>query len=267
MFGNSYFYNSTTRKYVALFGTLFNDIIISRKDNSDVEQKRFKVPIAYGPVQKFLARIGEDPNLDRPAITLPRMSFEITSMFYDGQRKLTRRKRNSQAVTTNDNTFRTQFVPAPYNIEFTLSIMAKYSEDGTKVLEQILPFFKPDWVSSVQLTEDMDDLVDVPLVLNSVDFDDTYDSNFEERRVLIWTLNFTMKAYYFGPTTEKKVIKFAETDVFTSLSANDHLETVKVQPGLTANGEPTTDINETVPYQDINAEDDWGFIVTIEDAP
>lgn len=266
MLGHEY-YHKTTRKYVALFGTLFNDIIISRKTNNDVEMMRMKVPIAYGPIQKFLARIGEDPNLDAPAMTLPRMSFEMLGMIYNGDRKLTRHQLNKKALPLDDDSFSTQFTAAPYDIEFQLNIMVKYSEDGNKIIEQIVPFFKPDWTASVQIIDDLDFAIDVPIVLTGIGQEDTYDDAFENRRVLVWTLNFTMKAQYFGPITNKKVIKFTEANVYGSTNANTALEVIKVQPGLTANGEATTDINETVPYTDINSDDDWDYIVTIEDAP
>lgn len=248
-----------------MFGTLFNDIVIYRRDNSGTIQQTIKVPIAYGPMQKFLAKLEQDPNLQAPAMLLPRISFEITGMNYDGERKLTSSFRNSVAISTDNGSYKTALTPTPYNIEFELAIMTKYMEDGTKIIEQILPFFKPEFTPSVKLIDDLEHYMDVPIILNSITTEDTYEGSFEERRALIWTLSFTVKGWYFGPTSNKKVIKFATVNAHGSLTANDALNTVTVQPGLTANGEPTTDITKTIPYADINAEDDWDYIVTIID--
>ena len=259
------FYNETTRRYVAIFGSLFNDLVIYRRDNNGDIKQTIKVPIAYGPMQKFLAKLDQDPNLQAPAILLPRISFEITGMNYDGERKLTSSFRNSVSIPTDNGSYKTTLTPTPYNLQFDLTIMTKYMEDGTKIIEQILPFFKPEFTPSVKLLDDLEHYIDVPIVLNSVSTEDTYEGSFEERRALIWTLSFTMKGWYFGPTTNKKVIKFSKVNMYESLTANDAFETVTTQPGLTANGEPTTDITQTIPYADINVEDDWDYIVTIID--
>lgn len=261
MFGQS-FYNQTTRRYVAIFGTLFNDISIGRSNNAGVETQRFKVPINYGPMQKFLSKIEQDPALNSQAITLPRMSFELTSMQYDGERKLTNRLMNKKQATSSDRLV-TQFTPAPYNLNFQLSIMVKYYEDGQKILEQIIPFFKPEFTVTAKMIDTMDMLTDIPIVLNSISSEDNYEGSYDERRALIWTLDFTLKGYYYGPTSEKKIIKFANTSLYSSMTATQPVERVTVQPGLTITGQPTTDINETVPYININVDDDWAYIVQI----
>ena len=259
------FYNQTTRRYVAVFGTLFNDITISRQDNSGTTIQTMKVPVNYGPMQKFLVKLEQDPNLRAPAITLPRITFEIIGMSYDGERTLTSLTRHKKPRTADDNTYNTQFAPVPYNIDFQLNIMSKYTEDGSKILEQILPFFKPEFTPTVKLIDDLDMYFDIPVILNSITTEDTYEGSYDDRRALIHTLTFTMKAYYFGPTTTKKVIKFVEVEMHNGLTSNTSLETITVQPGLTANGTPTTDINSTVPYLEINNLDDWAYIVSIED--
>jgi hypothetical protein len=264
MFGTS-FYNETTRRYVAVFGTLFNDIRITRKDNSNTSIQTMTVPVNYGPMQKFLARLEQDPDLTAPQITLPRMAFEITGMSYDCERNLTPMNRYTKAIGTNDSSFNTRYTPAPYNITFQLNIMTKFQEDGTKIVDQILPYFKPDFTPTVKLLDDMDIYLDIPIVLDNVSMEDTYEGNFEQRRSLIWTLNFTLKGYYFGPAVEKKVIKFAKANFYTSLTANTQEEYVTVQPGLTANGMPTQDITQTVAYANINFDDDWDYITQIED--
>jgi hypothetical protein len=266
MFGTN-FYHESLKRYVAVFGTIFNDIQISRKDNSSNTVQTLSVPINYGPIQKFLARLVQDPNLTAPAITLPRMSFEITDMRYDGSRKLTNMTRNYNASATDPNQFTTMFTPAPYNLEFELNLMTKYIEDGNQIVEQILPYFKPEFTPTVRIVDDLPIDLDIPIILNSVKHVDTYDEgNFENRRALIWTFNFTMKAYFFGPSTPKKIIKFAQSNMYYDTNSNTNIsEVIVVQPGLDANGNPTTSLDNTIPYSDINFNDNWDYIVKIED--
>lgn len=224
-----------------------------------------KVPISYGPAQKFLSKIGQDASHNAPAIVLPRISYEISTITYDGERKLPSTLRNSVPLTANNSVYSSSLTPTPYNLEFTLTIMSKYVEDGTKILEQIVPFFRPEWTATVKLLDELEYYLDVPIVLNSISTEDTYESAYTERRALTWTLNFTVKGWYFGPVTEKKVIKFIDVGLYDSLTAANTAVDITIQPGLTANGTPSTDIANTIPYIDINADDDWGIIVQIED--
>lgn len=259
----NYFYNQTTRKYIALFGTLFNKISIARYDynTNDIVQKMI-VPISYGPYQKFLVRLGQDPNLDRkPAMTLPRMAFEITSFQYDGSRKVNSIKKMRSSVGESDF----QYAPAPYNIDFSLYIMTKYAEDATQIFEQIIPFFKPEWTTTVGLVDGIDPF-DVPLVLNSVTTEDLYEGDFETRRSILWTLSFTMKAWYLGPVRQKGIIKFVDTRLHNTTSgANTFMSQVQVHPGLTANGQPTSIANNSVFWDQIEIDDDWGIVTIIRD--
>lgn len=201
--------------------------------------KRIKVPISYSPREKLLARIETDPKLNKPtAVSLPRMGFEVTSMTYAGERKLSTIQRYSAKSSSDPGKKNSVYAPVPYDINFQLSIMVKNAEDGTQILEQILPFFTPEWTNSVQLIDDLELKMDIPLVLISVSSDDTYDGDFETRRALIWTLDFTMKCYLFGPIKNKKIIKFAKTNFLIDGfdenigSSNTVLEKVTVQPGL-----------------------------------
>lgn len=260
------YYHQTTRRYVAMFGTLFNNIVITREDNSGSEEKRFKVPLNYAPMQKILARLEQNPDLQaKPAMVLPRMSFEITNIEYDPERAYQRTLTNRAIYVSDAGEFNSQFVPSPYNIQFQLNVYAKYAEDGFKIIEQIIPYFKPEWTSSVKIIDDPETIVDIPIVLDSVTMEDSYQGNFEERRAIVWTLSFTLKGSFYGPVTRKKIIKFANTTIYTSLSANTGASRVTVRPGLTANGEPTTDIANTVPLDEIEASDNWGLIVQIEE--
>lgn len=264
----NHFYNASTRKYVALFGMLFNKIRITRNANNGTQVQSIIVPIAYGPFQKFLARITQDPNLSNPsAITLPRMSFEMTNMVYDGTRKfLSKQKVVKNTDESNDQRFYA-WSAAPYNIDFSLYIMTKYSEDATKIVEQIIPFFKPEWTSTVKLIDGIEP-IDIPLILNGITNEELYEGAFEERRSVLWTLNFTMKVWYFGPEQEKPVIKLVDTDFWTSSDTSKDPEVgVNVYPGLSANGTPETDPDLTIPYTDIKYNDDWGVVKVVTEDP
>lgn len=248
MFGHE-FYHEHIRRYIVVFGTMFNNIVISRKTETGVVDKRIKVPISYSPREKLLARIETDPKLNKPtAVSLPRMGFEITSMTYAGERKLSTIQRYTVKSTADSSKKSLVYAPVPYDINFQLSIMVKNAEDGTQILEQILPFFTPEWTNSVQLIDDLELKMDIPLVLVSVSSDDTYDGDFETRRALIWTLDFTMKAYFYGPVKNKKIIKFANVNFFidgfdTAVgSANTAEERVTILPGLI----PTANLAGTI---------------------
>jgi hypothetical protein len=277
MFGQT-FYFSTIRKYVALFGTLFNDIYIQRTNHNGVTTQIIKVPITYGPKEKMLTRLIADPNIDRQqaTVTQPVMSFEMTDISYDQSRKLNTIGRIA-VVDTDKNKFKYQYNPVPYNIDFTLSIYVKNAEDGTKILEQILPFFTPDWTSTVNLIPEMSVKMDIPIILNNVSCEDTYEGQFTERRSLIWTLSFTLKGYIYGPVRKSSVIKFANVPFYmpsvpdgqlaSAVGVTPVAEKLTVQPGLTANGTPTTKIEDTIPYTEIEVTDDFGFITQIDNWP
>jgi len=265
----NHFYNQLTRKYVALFGTYFNQIKIKRKDNAGNIVQEMIVPISYAPHQKILARLNQDPNFEAQAITLPRMSFEINAMFYDGERKLAPTRKLIRNVVNDDSGARDYlWVPAPYNIQFSLNIMASYAEDAVKVVEQILPFFNPEFTSTVKLIPDLEPL-DIPLVLNDIQNEEIYEGDFLTRRAIMWTLNFTMKAWYFGPAKERQVIKFIQTNISPDLPAGDANNTfnsaVVLQPGMTANNEPTTDPEVTISFSDIDFDDNWATIEYVTD--
>lgn len=264
----NYFYNGTTRKYVALFGTLFNQLKIERADNAGTLVQSIIVPLSYAPFQKVLARITQDPNLNQPsAITLPRLSFEITSIAYDGERKVgtTQRLMKNKAGTDSSDNKSFVYSPAPYNLDFSLYIMTKYQEDATKLMEQIIPFFQPDYTVGAKLIDDLSP-IDIAIVLNSVINEDLYEGDFTERRAILYTLNFTLKGWYFGPERTKKIIKFVDSKFAANTPVNTPLvEKVTVQPGLTANNEPTTVLANTVPYSQIDFDDDWGIITVFDE--
>lgn len=268
MLGSSPFYNSLFKKYVVIFGTLFNNISIERKNSTGGLEQTFKVPIAYGPREKFLARIEDNPDATSlTAIKLPRMAFEISSISYAPNRKLqTINKLSSKKNLNGVNVYDKVFNPVPYDIGFKLDIMAKTMEDGLRIVEQILPYFTPEWtVSAKLLGVDFDNVTDIPLVLDSVAIDDTYAADFVTRRVLTFSLSFTMKCYFFGPVTESKIIKLSTVSLYADTTANTGITTSTIRPGLTADGEPTSNVELSVALSQIDEDDDYGYVVTIED--
>ena len=215
-----YFYNESLRKCIIAFGSMFNGIYIQRKDGSTVSQS-LKVPLAYGPKQKFMVRLDADPNLDQKvAITLPRIGFEIAGFDYDPSRKLNRIIKRKKVSNTTDKALKqmsTQHSPVPYNLTFELFVMTKNSDDGIQIVEQILPFFQPEYTVTINEVPEMDVVRDVPIVLNNIGYEDTYTGSFTERRAIIYTLNFTAKAYVYGPVDTAKPITKAEATIYADL--------------------------------------------------
>ena len=246
----TYFYHEILRKTVIGFGTLFNNINIRHKDASGTNFSVLKVPLAYGPMQKFLARIQQQPDLDREtAITLPRLSFEMQGLQYDPTRKtgiaqtfLTKSGTNAKKV----------YMPVPYNVGFELSIMAKLSDDALQILEQIVPYFQPSFNITVNLISSIGEKKDIPIVLESINYSDQYEGGFESRRTIIYTLSFTAKTYLFGPIAESTsgLIKKVQTDLYT----DTNIKTAKREMRYTATPVPI----------DAGPADDFGFSETWE---
>jgi len=233
MFG-TYFYNETIKRSVSIFGTLFNNIYTKKIKEDGTVLTRNLVPISYGPKQKFLARLTEDAkerDLNVTSINLPRMAFELTGFEYDPTRQQNKLIRHSKSSLETDGTNRSyQYNPAPYNLNFTLSVLAKNMSDALQIVEQILPYFQPEYTVTMKMIDDMSDTRDVPITLNSVALEDTYEGSFEERRVIEYTLDFSMKIYFFGPVYTGSVIKnvvereYINTDIsgqFTTSQINE----------------------------------------------
>ena len=221
MFG-TYFYHQTSRKMVVAFGSLFNNIEVRRTDSSDAVTEVIKIPLSYGPKDKMLVRISQDPSLNpKVALTVPRMGFELTSMTYDGARKLNTRGRNVKKGTTG---LKKQYNPVPYNWDFSLYVFVKNAEDGTQILEQILPFFTPDFTVPMTLVSGMTVKMDVPLVLNSVTSEDSYEGDFATRRSIIWTLSFVMKGFLYPSVTDNAAVitsSVVDTHIMSAATAAD----------------------------------------------
>jgi len=269
MFGQK-FYNGVIRKYVIYFGTLFNQIEIDRVDGSGDTIQNIRVPISYGPRQSFIERLNVDPNLDRQvAVQLPRMSFEMSNMQYAPERRLNPARKLYQVKSDDTHRFKSTFTPTPFDINFQLSIAVKNAEDGVRILEQILPFFTPEYTATLKLLDDFDVKMDIPVVFQSLTSEDTYEGDMETRRALIHTLDFIVKGYIFGRVSDQGgLIRSANTQFFVDTTANgaftldgsDPSSKVVIKPGLDANGNPTSNSSVSINTNSINANDNFGYI-------
>ena len=222
MLGNPQFYHRTIRKMVVVFGTLFNDIEIVRYTQAGVPKEKWKVPLSFSPKERFLTAITSDPNLIKSIATVvPRMSFNLDSLEYDINRKQVSTLRNF--AQNDDTSVNTQFVPIPYNFQFSLSIYVSNTEDGTQILEQILPFFTPDFNVTVDFIPEMDQKYNVPIILDSVASTVEYEGALNEgsTRLILWDLTFTAKGYIWPPVKSGKYIKTANTNTFIDLTTKD----------------------------------------------
>lgn len=253
------------RKYVIIFGTLFNNIYITRNNPSGNPVQTIKVPLTYAPKEKMLARLQGDPNLENQiAITLPHMSFEINNYQYAPDRKLP--TINKMHSPQTDGTTKYVYQPVPYDVIFNLYIMVKNADDGTNIIGQILPYFTPEFTVTANVLPEMGKTHDIPIVLNDTSVQDVYDGNFETRRSLVWVLTFTMKGYLYGPVRRSSLIHFANTgfilsdDPQNANTLSPRIATVTAQPGQDANGQPTANLSLTVSYDDIDPNSEYAFI-------
>ena len=243
----TYYYHEIVRKTIIGFGTLFNDIFIKHENIDDSTLNETKVGLAYGPQQKFFAKIREQANLTKAvAITLPRMSFEMTSIQYDA----TRKSGITQTFKASDGTnLKKVFMPVPYNIGFELSIFSKLNDDALQIIEQILPFFQPSFNITINLVSSIGEKRDVPIVLDNISFRDEYEGDFTTRSALIYTLQFTAKTYLFGPVSDTSdgLIKKVQVDYAadTAASARRQMRYVATPKALKDyNDDQTTTITE-----------------------
>lgn len=210
-------YHGMIRKVIIAFGRLFSDIQITREDKSDeTNNQTLAVPIAYAPKEKWLVRLEQDPDLTGHVYTtLPRISFEITGYTYDPTRKVNRMSRiNCVKAETPDN-MSSMFAPVPYNIDISLYILTKTQEDALQIIEQILPTFTPEYTLSIQAVPEMNVIQDIPIVLDSISVSDEYDGDFQTRRFVTHTLNFTIKTNIYGPVSNQGVIKDVTANIGT----------------------------------------------------
>ena len=268
MFGN-YFYNESMRRMTIGFGQIFNNIQIKRRDSAGNITQSIKVPLAYAPKEKFLARLDAQQDLNgddsKVAITLPRMSFEVTGYSYDGGRKLNKNQKITKVTTNADTTkMNSQYMPVPYNVNFSLSVYVANSDDGLQIIEQILPYFQPDYTVTMIEDRTMDTKRDIPFILNNVDFEDSYTGSLTTSRRIIYTLTFTAKIYLFGPIATTPVIKTVSGDLYSDTASNTpRVERVTVTPNPSSSDKDddytyTTTLDffaDTLDYDEATGED------------
>jgi hypothetical protein len=250
MLGNR-FYNQSFRKLIVAFGQIFNNIVIQRTNSTGGVTARITVPLAYAPKEKFLVRLDQQSNLESRefATSLPRMGFEITGLSYDSSRKLTRVQKYSK-VKTNESGEKMNFnyTPVPYNITMNLYIFTATAEDGLQIVEQILPYFQPDYTVTINAVPDLNIKRDIPIVIGNITYEDTYDGAFTTRRAVIYTISFTAKTYLFGPMSNQGVIKTVQADIGTDTDTPlTREERIVIVPNPTS----------------ADADDDFGFTTTI----
>lgn len=250
MLGNTHFYNRTIRKIVVAFGTMFNDIEVIRFTKNGVAKEKIKVPLNYGAKEKYFTRLTSDPDLVKSInTTVPRMSFNMNGMDYDSSRKQITTLQNFSA--TNGVVSR-QYVPVPYNYTFSLSIFVRNTEDGTQILEQILPFFTPDFTVTVDLISGMEQKYDIPIILNSVSSEVDYEGDMMNTRLIIWNLEFTVKGYIFPQikTSNSGIIRSANTNLYSTMALDGNVTATMV----------------TTPNPiDADIDDEFGFSETINE--
>ena len=223
MVNGQHFYNSHIRKVVTVFGTIFNDISVMRKDQAGRVIHTSRVPLAYGPKAKFLQRLDEQKDLEgnKVAMKLPRMSFEITTIAYDSTTKINRNNTVTAIDATNPLVKNVVRTFAPYRINFELSIMAKNQDDALQIVEQILPYFQPEYTVTIKELDSVNLTTDLPFILTNVNLDDTYEGDFSQRRAIIYTLEFETRIRFYGPTNKKKIIRVSDVDLLVAKDFSD----------------------------------------------
>ena len=246
----TYYYHEIIRKTIIGFGTLFNNIYVKHETQEGTKAQEMKVPLAYGPSQKFLARLEQQPDLNKMvAITLPRMSFEMTDIEYDSSRK-SGITQTFKAIDNRDNNMKKVYMPVPYNIGFDLSVMCKLNDDALQIVEKILPYFQPSFNLTVDLVQSIGEKRDIPIVLNNISFQDDYEGDYATRRALIYTLRFSAKTYLFGPVAETSEGLIKKVQIDTSMDTNT--VQAKREMRYTVEPDPIT----------ANPGDDFGFSET-----
>jgi hypothetical protein len=242
MFEN-HFYNESTRRMVSVFGSLFNDIKVRKVDSAGKVLQEIKVPLAYGPRQKFLARLTEKGRDPKMAIKLPRISFEISSMTYDGAAKLNRNKKFAHVVPGDPKNRKSLSAPAVYKVGFELNILSKTQDEALQIMEQILPIFQPDYTVTIKDIPSMDLTSDVPIVLVGVDMNDEYEGDLLERRAVIYTLSFETRIRYYMGIQDRGIIDKTEV-YYKDTDSRENIEVQKVDGTTTPYTETIDFFNE-----------------------
>ena len=252
MFGD-HFYHETIKRAVSVFGTLFNNISIKRANGTII-----KVPLAYGPRAKWIARLQQQAELGlgatpRTAISLPRMGFEMTSIEYDSTRKLSKKTQYKKTKTSDPTRMQYQYAPAPYNLGFSLSVLVKNTDDGLQIIEQIMPYFTPDYTVTIHTIPDMSETRDIPIILQSVTQADEYEGDFVTRRVLRYDLEFIMKNYIYGPVRTSEIIRTVKARTYMEEGSGDISNTAtagRVVEQVVTPNPPDADADDTFTYNE-----------------
>ena len=254
MFG-TWFYHKRVRTAVSVFGSMFNNLYVLRQNSSGETISQVKVPLSYAPKRNFISRLeemskGEEAER-RVAIKLPRMSFEITNMQYDATRQLPKTNNISTVVSDSITKRRKLYTSTPYTISFQLNIYAKSQDDALQIVEQILPYFAPQYTLTIKPFSDIDSLTeDVPITLSGVTFQDDFEGAVEQRRTIIYTLDFEMKIALYGPESNKAIIRDVRNNLFLQEAGNAdsdvYIKTLQITPNPTS----------------VSADSDYGFIET-----
>lgn len=257
MFGKP-FYHQSLKKLIASFGTIFSNIVVIKK-LGDNEVERIRVPLGYGPSEKFLVRLNSDANLDRGySVKLPRMAFEISSLSYDNDRKLNTIKKQI-SKTDNSGTVNHQYNGVPYDIGISLTIISKYIDEANQIFEQIVPWFTPGFTITVNTIPELNHKDDVPVILNSVSLEDTYSQDWSSRRQVTWNLNFTLKAMFYGPVMSRELITQTIVDTYAARITAD-LDNPMDRQTIPRSFRVTTDIDPT----DAKYDETFGYVETLE---
>jgi hypothetical protein len=236
MFDN-WWYNESTRRMVSVFGSLFNDLEVHKRDSNDKVLQKIKVPLAYAPRSKVLARMSEQMSDPGVAIKLPRISFEITSFEYDANARVSKHKNYKKVVTGDTLQLHKLGAPAVYKIGFELNILAKTQDEALQLLEQILPMFQPEYTVTIKDIPDMDIKTDTPIVLESVTVNDDYEGDLVTRRAIVYTLEFSTRIRYYRGIGKSKQILETEVDYSENVDPTTHkFETQAIDGTTTPDG-------------------------------
>ena len=251
MFENKVWYHSITRKAIVAFGVMFNNLNIRRRDSNNNIVQTIRVPLSYAPKNKMLSRILTLPDADKvkTEVTVPRLSFEVIAFEYDGARKIN--LHNQTRTVISETQSKRVYGPTPYNLTVNLYAYAKNQDDGLQILEQIIPAFNPDFNVTVTYVPELGIKHDLPIILNSITYDDQYEGQVQDHRMIIWTYTFTLKLYYYGPVETQEVIRQAIVNVFNNEELTSRIDKYTV----------TTDPADAVP-----TDTDFRFIETFDDS-
>lgn len=273
MLGTSHFYHSTLRKYVIMFGSMFNDIQIVRKNKDKKTVQVLDVPITYGPKQKWVILTRDRVPEKQVAIQYPRLSFEITNLTLDtSERGINPLQRNSER-STDPKLDLSQFTPIPYKLNWNLYIVSKNTDDLAQIYEQIVPYFTPDFTNVMHLIPEIDHTFDIPTRIQGIGMEDVYEGEFLDRNSLVWTVMFESDVWFFGPIQKMGPIKRVKIDLNLAsgngpmtpedIANAGRASLLTTWPGLTSDGKPTSNTEIAIPYQEVDEEDDYGFCETL----